>query len=131
MTLTEFAAAIKDLSDHSLSAGCKFTVSNRKTFQLCICWVQRVERTKWEDGRKVGNLQFCHYLGKVDPRQPAHHSQWSMSKPVGNREAMGEVADIWSNFPSSQICNFLIVSTTVKRRMFQHTLPSSSLYSSS
>ena len=33
-----------------------------------------------------------------------------MSKPVGNREAMGEVADIWSNFPSSQICNFLIVS---------------------
>ena len=74
VTLTEFAAAIKDLSDHSLSAGCKFTVSNRKTFQLCICWVQRVERTKWEDGRKVGNLQFCHYLGKVDPRQPAHHS---------------------------------------------------------
>ena len=36
-----------------------------------------------------------------------------MSKPVGNREAMGEAADIWSNFPSSQICNFLIVSRLV------------------
>ena len=41
-----------------------------------------------------------------------------MSKPVGNREAMGEVADIWSNFPSSQICNFLIVSTTAKKRTY-------------
>ena len=59
----------------------------------------------WENSWDFAILSLLREA-KVDPR-----SQLSLlDKPGGNRRAMEREPDIWSNFPSSQICNFLIIN---------------------